>query len=643
VRVLRFGHLGGVVVGLCVVACSASGGAPSGHGGTGASAGSGGQPSGQDAAGGDGSVIQVDSGGGQDGSFEAAFNDATPDVQTTCVEGGTQTYTPGPYPHKCAPPTDNECDGHSDSNPALPNGQYGNGFDDDCDGLVDEGCPCPPGVVPGQTERCYLVPASQADLSTRQPVGWCATNSVGSEACTTQGTGEFTKNVWSGECRGAQPPFASDVCAPGDFDCDGRDGNSKTQDCHCKTPVIQCPTNPLVTAPYPDPKNLPEIDGSTWITGGANPADAKNWKWTITGGDCDNILPHPSFQVYNNQIATGQALGGTQASGLGPNSDQTGLIDGPGTGVDNTLYLAFALSGDYLVKGEFDLDGQHYSCTQQVQVRAPGIRAELCWTPMPNDMDLHFARLQGANCSTHGWFETCSTGAGYGDDCYYAAGCSAYENDPGWGYPDSASSVCSGWGSRRAAASFPDPPDCTNPRLDMDNISCDPSVLNPNSFGILSLSGPFCGAENINLDNPNDGDRFLVGAHAYNTSDPIHPHINVYCNGERVLSVGYDPNTNPAFPVMLQSGPENGQEVPDDGGDFWEAATIVAHVANGQLTSCDVAPVHSATPKANKDGSVNYCIDTNPENTNPPPADDEHWNFIASGQYPSASDPLCWH
>lgn len=622
----------GLLAGLGLSACSAIGGAgsaPIGAGGTRGSGGSGG-------VGG----LEFDAGGR--GRDAGSLNDATPDVPTSCIEGGVH-YVPGPYKRKCAPPTDNECDGNSDVNPAFPNGLYGNGFDDDCDGLVDEGCPCPSGVAPGQTKTCWLIPASQAD-SSGEAVGWCRTNSRGTVACTSVGSGEFIRKVWDGECRGAQPPFANDVCANGDFDCDGVVANSKTDNCACKPSDVECPTDPLVTTPYPDPAYLPEIDGANWIKSG-NAANAKNWKWTATGGDCDNILPHPSFQIFNNQNATGQALGGHQATGLGPNGDQTGLTAGPGPGVDSTIYLAFALSGDYLVKGEFDLEGKHYACTVRVHVRAPGLRAELCWTPMPNDIDLHFARLQGATTcdGPHGWFESCRTGPG-GDDCYYnqSVGCAGLLS-PNWGYANSPLSACTGWGSRRGVATFPLPPTCTNPRLDLDDITCDPSVLDPNNAGLAGELGAFCGPENINLDNPRNGDRFVVAAHAYSTTGAVHPHINLYCNGQRRLSVGYDPINNPNFPVLLQSGPTGPNEAPDFGGDLWVAATVQAVVQNGQLVDCKVNPVPSSVYKPNKDGSIDYCVDTNPENASTPATDDRHWNFTASGGYPSPSDSLCWH
>lgn len=141
----------------------------------------------------------------------------------------------------CAPPTDNECGGGTDSaltSGGVPasrlNGTNGNGFDDDCDGLVDEGCDCPGN---GQTKDCYLVPATQVDPGTGLPVGWCSANAKGSLDCA---GGEMA--TWSGVCRGAQPPPLSDTCATGDFNCDGLDKNNALQGCNCAT-AVTCPTD----------------------------------------------------------------------------------------------------------------------------------------------------------------------------------------------------------------------------------------------------------------------------------------------------------------------------------------------------------------------------------------------------------------
>ncbi len=643
-RLVFGGAIGAALTVAALAGCSANGSASS-HPATGGSGGSAAGSGGSSGSGGSAGSTGGTGGVAFDAGGDASPGDATlvdgPGVTNdgavdaageACVDGG---YTPGPHLRTCAAPTDNECNGASDTSSAFPNGTTGNGFDDDCDGLVDEGCACGTTVAAGETKPCWLVPASQADNS-GHAVGWCTTNSVGTVKCVSNITGEFSTPKWDGQCRGAQPPFADDVCAPGDFDCDGLDANSKAHDCTCNTSEIQCPTAPLVTQPYPAANNLPKIDGSTWIKG-VNPSQATNWKWTATGGDCDNILPRPSFQIYNKANVQGfVAPNGVPKTGLGPQGNQTGLVFGPGAGAIAQLYVAFALSGDYLVKGEFDLLGQHHACTVKVQVRAPGIRAEACWTPMPNDVDLHFARLQNADaCKSgsegHGWFQTCRDDE-HADDCYYldASGCRGFSGNPSaWGYAQSAPTACHGWGSRRDPASG-----CDNPRLDFDNISCDTTVLNPNGFLGSGLANDFCGAENINLDNPKDGDRFAIGVHAYSLSSSVKPHVNIYCNGERRLSLGYDPGVQ-AFPELTESGAEAG-------GDFWEVATVKAVVDGaGQLTDCQIDPVHSATPKSVKDGSNDVCVDTNPKNG--ASGNETNWTFESDGQYPATADAICWH
>jgi hypothetical protein len=364
------------------------------------------------------------------------------------------------------------------------------------------------------------------------------------------------------------------------------------------------------------------IDGTSWAKGMTS-----NWTWTVTGGDCDNILPHPTFAVYGQAQARrgGPRLSSNQPQmGLGVNANQHGfVVSGPGVGP--TIYPAFGLSGDYLVKGEWDGDDGHHSCTVKVQVRSPGIRVELCWAPMPTDLDLHVARLQNATKCTHGWFDTC-TADEQSDDCYFGNGCAGLLTAPlTWGYPASPDAVCHGWSSSRV-----DP--CDNPRLDQDNIQCDPAVSDPMD------TEDFCSPENINLDNPKDGDKFAVGVQYYDgpTTKTPRPHVNVYCNGERKLAFGFDATSNPPnnFPVLRKSGLA-------DAGDLWEVATIEAKVANGALADCLITPVHSKVPKVDKDGSTAMCVDTNPMNSATMGAD--KWKFITSGAFPAAADDLCWH
>lgn len=557
-------------------------------------------------------------GGGSTPSGGLWEADAGPD---TSYDGGCGPPVPGsPSIHRrCARPTEDECDGPTDEALAaggVPdarlNHRSGNGFDDDCDGLVDEGCPCPGG---GVTRTCYLVPATQVDPDGGLPVGWCGTNAKGSADC----AGDELA-TWSGLCRGAQPPAIVDSCSTGDFNCDGLDMNNAAQGCTCRNDV-DCPTDAITEAPYPPPNAIPLLDGSKWIADEADRAQAQGWQWTILGGDCDNVLPHPTFALYRqaNAAESGVRAGVRTPVALDPNTHRYVAADDAGVfalvaanygdGVDGgRIYPAFGLSGDYIVQGEFTLKGRSYVCTQKVQVRAPGIRAELCWDSVgKNDLDLHFARLQGRpTCVANGWSTTCP-----GQDCNYttASGCASNSvAAPGWGYADSADSACLGWSSKRKATAALH---CTNPRLDRDNIKCSRALEDPTSDN-------FCGPENINLDNPADGDRFVIGVNYYQTAETsaaavaARAHANLYCNGERVLSAGYNPATGAKYPMLDTPGR-------DEHGDFWTVGTLEVHVdGTGKVTSCGVATAPSRKADTSRDGPANMsggsplCVEHQP-------------------------------
>ncbi len=81
---------------------------------------------------------------------------------------------------------------------ALPVAETCNGFDDDCDGVTDEGCVC----MPGDTRACYDGPAATSG------VGACA-----------DGTQTCIEGHWSA-CEGATHPVA-EVCDGLDNNCDG--------------------------------------------------------------------------------------------------------------------------------------------------------------------------------------------------------------------------------------------------------------------------------------------------------------------------------------------------------------------------------------------------------------------------------------
>ena len=86
-----------------------------------------------------------------------------------------------------------------------------NGIDDNCDGLVDEGCPCPE----GEQQQCYGGPPSTIGI------GVCR---AGTQTC--QGS------TW-GSCHGAVGPSA-EQCNGLDDDCDGL----ADEDCYCGDGVM---------------------------------------------------------------------------------------------------------------------------------------------------------------------------------------------------------------------------------------------------------------------------------------------------------------------------------------------------------------------------------------------------------------------
>jgi hypothetical protein len=595
----------------------------------------------------------LEGGGGSGAAGGSGFVNPD-DAGVNDYDGGCGPIDAGhpPFPRRCTPMTASECDGPTDALLAsggvpqgLLNGSSGNGFDDDCDGLVDEGCTCPGN---GQTKDCWLVPATQADPMTKQAVGWCNPNAKGSLDCA---GGELAS--WSGVCRGANAPARHDSCAPGDFNCDGLSSNSDQTGCGCGT-VVVCPTLAKTFTPYPPVGMLPLIDGSQWITDAAERANATHWTWTVLGGDCDNVLPFPTFALYNSadSAASGARKGTRQPVKFDPvQGKYVAAANEPliaiqavdfGNGLAGAqLHPAFALSGDYVVQGEFDLDGHHYVCTQKVQVRAPGIRAELCWDSVgQNDIDLHFARLQGTSCATQGWDLTCGV---LDQDCFYF---SCAMQDLGWGYATSAATACHGWGSRR------DPGvDCYNPRLDRDNISCDRAEADPL---VGDKYSGYCGPENINLDNPNDNEKFVVGVNHYNSiggSPEAKPHVNLYCNGQRVLSVGFNPATGQTqFPLLKVPGD-------DETGDLWTAAVITAHVTGTDLTSCDVAtvPSHHADPTRDGMGATagagnGLCVDSQTNMSTPAFSYTSHAfvdpgspQGLNGGSRPATADQFCKH
>jgi hypothetical protein len=392
-----------------------------------------------------------------------------------------------------------------------------------------------------------------------------------------------------------------------------------------------------------------EVNAGGWFSDQSQVPMATDWQWSMTGGDCDNILPNPTFGLYPSQDGTANPVGTTSKT-LGMTMKEHGTVaTGAAIGATPSIvYPAFALSGDYVLTASWMLDNVPYTCTVQIQVRAPGLRAEACWSTegQGDDLDLHMAKVNGfsSECpNKQAWSDIDCPDKN--EDCYYAECYSKDGDSVDWGYPKSAASACNGWGSQTTGTQ-----PCGNPRLDRDangdSGMCNASVVNPNG-------AHFCGPENINVDAPGDGDTFAVAVRFYaRHGSPAHQgaqtHADIYCNGARILAAGYDPLPNAAgaitsyYPQLVTPGadgdpPSQYYGYGESGGDMWKVGLVTTSITGGVLT-CAVVPTASMTPDANLDGSSSYCVDDATLN-----GANSQILLTSSGGVPADANALCYH
>jgi hypothetical protein len=243
-------------------------------------------------------------------------------------------------------------------------------------------------------------------------------------------------------------------------------------------------------APGAVPEALPHkdytIDGTRFFD-----ADVRAWKWTISGGPCDELF-----------------------AGEGKPTSFTVT----GTDTASPTFRPTA-TGDYNVQVTVETTGgEELRCAFALHVAGVGLRVELCWDGTgTNSLDLHLH----APYSTAPWYPIPNN-----DECGFA-NCSGFAfPHVDWAYAPSPLSECENgrdgewW---RALGS------CSNPRLDFDNIA-EPGV-----------------SENINIDVPEDGASYRVMAAYADGSGPRSPIANVYCQGHLVASFGRAPDTVPGF------------------------------------------------------------------------------------------------
>jgi len=168
-----------------------------------------------------------------------------------CAPGQMGTTCPSPTPAAagCGPVED-----------CVLDGGPGNGLDDDCNGLVDDGCTCTSGSV----QRCFTGPPG------KRGVGAC---NDGLETCI--GT-EF--GTW-GPCVGAIGP-SPEVCDGLDNDCDG-----------CADDGLCCSGGVLCPGPN-DPRIAPvaPFSSKTYMGTSFFSGTVTTWTWTVEGGPCDKLF-----------------------------------------------------------------------------------------------------------------------------------------------------------------------------------------------------------------------------------------------------------------------------------------------------------------------------------------------------------------
>ena len=263
------------------------------------------------------------------------------------------------------------------------------------------------------------------------------------------------------------------------------------------------------------------------------------WTWTLTKGPCDELLGNTTFTVK----------GATSESGLSGSGTATTQVSGVGL---SWFKVNFQLSGSYKLHVKVQRqNGEVHECDWVIRVKSDGLRVELCWDKTGHvDLDLHFAKVG----TTSAW-----TGS---DVCYY------YTCDNLGNYFEYS---LSGWGYSNTGNGH-------NPRLDIDNRSV---------VGV---------PENINIDNPNSGDRFRVGVNYYSNetadqwgNDPIttHPLVNIYCGGTLKATYGKNPQVS-GF---------------DDESEFWKVVEV-KWVGGYDSDDCELTPKFNTSTGAYIIGAV---------------------------------------
>jgi len=124
---------------------------------------------------------------------------------------------------------------------------------------------------------------------------------------------------------------------------------------------------------------------------------------------------------------------------------------------------------------------------------------------------------------------------------------------------------------------------CHNPRLDLDNIFCDPTVTDPNS-------ADFCAPENINIDFPPKSAWMRIGVFYYSNHSytyTVHPNVKIFCDGALMAELGSHGYYDPEAPIQFTAPEGDGTN-----NKFWMVADV-AFIDDPCAEGCVVQPLYS--------------------------------------------------
>ncbi len=261
-------------------------------------------------------------------------------------------------------------------------------------------------------------------------------------------------------------------------------------------------------------------------------------------------------------------------------------------------------SGEYSVTYTKTLaNGMMESCTYPLFVGALGLRVELSWEHDLGgdgvDLDLHLHQPNNTQpWSVSGAPQDCGYGnctisdfTGLGGDTPEWFPLNAMPPDPvsWWKDPVFEKNNCY-FAPRGVGNDWQlEGKGCHNPRLDLDNISCNPTVSNPDDTD-------FCAPENINVDFPPKTQWFRVGVHYYDNGGKtydVHPVVKIFCDGALTAELGSKGFYDPEQQITFTSG--DGAGLPT-GNRFWMVADVAFREAKpGECVSkgCVVKPLYA--------------------------------------------------